>query len=131
MMARRAITALVSILSKERRLHGMQCLGAAQALNGCDIFPVVHQGQAQGMSSHACRSQYRVTHPPINFNAEIFSADEADVESHQPFTVRCACESGLVQTATTGSTSSPLQLLNCYLACGNAESGVTRGQCPN
>src|SRR2546427_7406072 len=46
-LARSAIPALVSIVSEERRLHGMQCVRRAQALNGCDFFPVVHQGQAK------------------------------------------------------------------------------------
>src|SRR6266404_5401267 len=46
-LARCAIAALISIVSEERRLHWVQCVGGAQALYGCYFFPVVHQGQAK------------------------------------------------------------------------------------
>ena len=46
-LAGRAISALVSVAGDECRLHRMQCVGRAEALDGRDLVPVVHQGQAQ------------------------------------------------------------------------------------
>ena len=46
-LARRAVAALVAVAGHERRLHRVQRLGRAQALDRRDLLPVVHQGQAQ------------------------------------------------------------------------------------
>src|SRR5436190_19045502 len=46
-LAGRAIAALVSVTSKECRLHGMQSIGCAEAFDRGDFVSVVHQGQAQ------------------------------------------------------------------------------------
>src|SRR5207244_1235062 len=46
-LAGRAIAALVSVAGNECRLHGMHGAGGAEAFNGCDLFAVVHQGQAK------------------------------------------------------------------------------------
>ena len=46
-LAGRAISTLISVGANECRLHGMQCVGCAEALDGGDLFPVVHQGQAK------------------------------------------------------------------------------------
>ena len=46
-LARGAIPALIAVAGHECRLHGMHCFGSAETLDGSDLFPVVHQGQAE------------------------------------------------------------------------------------
>src|SRR5215813_1568953 len=46
-LTRSAITALVSIVGKERRLHGMHCLRCTQALDGCDLFSIMHDSEVE------------------------------------------------------------------------------------
>ena len=46
-LAGRAIAALVAVAGDERRLHRVQRVGRAEALDGRDLFPVVHQGQTE------------------------------------------------------------------------------------
>src|SRR5690349_9280346 len=46
-LSRSAITALISIVGEECLLHGMHCLRCTQALDGCDLFSVVHESEVE------------------------------------------------------------------------------------
>ena len=46
-LARRAVAALIGIASKKSRLHRVQCVRRDEALDGCDLMSVVHEGEVE------------------------------------------------------------------------------------
>ena len=72
---------------------GREAFGNETVIGECDRHPGHTQRPRQfaaGRHRIAERQQaiqYRVTRLPINFGAEIFTADEADVETHGAFTL--------------------------------------------
>jgi len=76
-LARRAVAALIRVASYERRLHGMQRVGRAEALDGGDRLAVVHHREAQtgidppAVHVHGARAALSVV-------AALFRAGEGD-----------------------------------------------------
>ena len=76
-LAGRAIAALIAVAGNERRLHRMQCVGRAQALDGGDLVPVVHQGEAQA-GIHAPAVHMHRARAALPVIAALFRSGEGD-----------------------------------------------------